>query len=68
MPADVDRTLRQRAARDGRSLQEYLRAHLIEEARRPTLEEVFERVEHRTGGRVGFAEAVDAQREEREAR
>jgi hypothetical protein len=40
VPQDVRDELADRAARSGRSLQEYLLAHLIEVASRPSLEEV----------------------------
>lgn len=47
VPDDVRDELAARAARTGRSLQEHLRAELIEMARRPTIEEVVERVRRR---------------------
>ena len=65
VPPDVHRTLRTRAAEAGQSLQEYLLARLVEDASRPTLEEVLRRVGERTGGRVTFADAVEALREDR---
>jgi hypothetical protein len=67
VPEDVHATLRRRAALAGQSLQEYLLGRLTEEARTPTLEEVLERVEHRTGGRVSFKAASRAVRAERDA-
>jgi hypothetical protein len=42
-----------------------LLARLVEEARTPTLDEVLERVEHRTGGRVSLADAARAVRADR---
>ena len=47
VPEQVHAVLRQRAAAAHQSLQEYLRARLIEEASEPTLEEVLDRA----GGR-----------------
>lgn len=68
VPEDVHATLRRRAGVAGQSLQEYLLARLVEEARTPTLEELVERVGHRTGGRVALGEAVRAVRADRDAR
>jgi plasmid stability protein len=68
VPEEVHATLRRRAATAGQSLQEYLLAHLTHEANAPTVEEVLQRVEHRTGGRVGFKAAARAVRAERDAR
>lgn len=47
VPEDTLRVLRERAARARQSPQEYLRSRLIDEASRPTLEEVFDRTMHR---------------------
>lgn len=55
VPDDVRDVLAARAARSGRSLQEHLRAELVEMARRPTVEEVLERARVRksaTGSRL----------------
>jgi plasmid stability protein len=68
VPDDVHAILRRRAAAAGQSLQEYLLAQLSAEARSPTLDELFERVEHRTGGRVPLKAAARAVRAERDAR
>jgi len=51
VPADVHAVLRQRAAAAGQSLQEYLLGRLVEDARRPTLDEL----RARAGGRAGGA-------------
>jgi plasmid stability protein len=47
VPDDVRDELAARAARAGRSLQEHLRAELIELARRPSVDEFWERVRER---------------------
>lgn len=68
VPEDVHSVLRRRAGASGQSLQEYLLARLVDEARTPTLDEVLGRIEHRTGGRVTLEEAVRAVRADRDAR
>jgi hypothetical protein len=68
VPDDVHATLRKRAAAAGMSLQEYLLAHLVEEASTPTLDEVLERAGQRAGGRITSREAVRAVRVDRDAR
>lgn len=68
VPEDVHAVLRRRAGAAGQSLQEYLLARLVDDARTPTLEEVLGRVEHRTGGRAALKEAVRAVRADRDAR
>lgn len=65
VPIEVHRTLRQRAANAGQSLQEYLRALLSYETSRPTFDEVLDRVEQRTGGDLTFSAAVDLVRRDR---
>jgi len=47
VPDETRDQLAARAARSGRSLQEYLRLHLIEVAERPTAGEVAERIRTR---------------------
>ena len=68
VPPDVHAVLRKRAAADGKSLQEYVLGLLVAQARRPTRHEVLARAGRRAGGRIGFQEAADAIREERESR
>jgi plasmid stability protein len=69
VPPDVHRTLRRRAAEAGKSLQEYLLAELTEQARQPTLEEIFRDIEkERTGVRVDLDEIVRLIREDRDSR
>ncbi|MDP8969076.1 MAG: hypothetical protein M3N52_00900 [Actinomycetota bacterium] len=61
VPDDVRDELAARAARAGRSLQEHLRAELIELARRPTVDELLERVRARkaaTGTRLAADEIL----------
>ncbi|MGH3903000.1 MAG: FitA-like ribbon-helix-helix domain-containing protein [Pseudonocardiaceae bacterium] len=45
VPDDVHEVLRRRARAAGQSLQEYLRSTLIDQARQPTLQEIFDEVE-----------------------
>ena len=68
VPDDTHRILRERAARAHQSLQEYLRSRLIADANQPTLEEVFDRVATRSGGKVSFTDAVSHLRAERDRR
>jgi antitoxin FitA len=65
VPAETRDELAARAARTGRSLQEYLRMQLIELARRPDAEALMRRVherKQRTGSRLS-AEQVLAHRD-----
>lgn len=68
VPVETHAVLRRRAAAAHQSLQEYLRARLIEEAGQPTLEEVLDRAAGRAGGSVPLADAVVAVRDERARR
>lgn len=68
LPVSTHAVLRRRAAEEGRSLQEYLRTLLIEQATRPTLTEVLDRAGHRSDGRVGLAAAAAELRSERAER
>jgi antitoxin FitA len=68
VPDDVHRVFRQRAAKAGQSQQEYLLALLVDAARKPTLDEIFERIGQRSGGRLSLAFAVEAQRADRDSR
>lgn len=68
VPDDTHAVLRQRAAAAHQSLQEYLRARLIDEASRPTLDEVLERASGRAGGSVSFEAAATTLRSERARR
>lgn len=68
VPPETHAILRQRAAAAHQSLQEYLRSRLIEEASRPTVEEIMQRAGGRAGGSVSFAAAVAAVRDDRDRR
>ena len=60
--------LRQRATAAGQSLQEYMLAWIERSAARPTLDEVLDRVSHRSGGHLSAADVVGQLREERDQR
>lgn len=68
VPEETWQTLRDRAAASGRSLQEYLRRKLIEDASTPTLDEVLDRAGRHTGGSLSPADAVDELRSARAGR
>lgn len=68
LPDDVHAALRQKARRQGRSLQQYLTGELTRLAQRPSLGEVLDRIERRTGGAVGLQRAVEDIAEERSRR
>jgi antitoxin FitA len=60
--------LRQRAAAAGQSLQEYMLAWIERAASRPTVDEVLDRVGHRSGGCLSPTDVVRQLREERDRR
>jgi len=68
VPPEVHQVLRRRAAEAGQSLQEYTLALLVDLARKPTLAEIFARIDQRTGGRLTTEFAVAAQRADRDSR
>lgn len=68
LPDDVHASLQRRAAAAGQSLQHYLTDQLVRVAQSPTLDEVIERIEQRSGGRVGFDVAVADLHNERSRR
>jgi len=68
VPAETHAELRHRAEREGRSLQQYLVSELKRLARRPTLEDVINRVETLAGGRVGARQSVEDLAEGRRSR
>ncbi len=65
VPEDVHIALQRRAEQRGQSLQQYLAAELKRLAERPTLQDVLERIEQRSGGEVGLRQAVEDIAEER---
>ena len=67
VPEDVHAELRRRAEKAGKSLQEYLLGRLIEEARRPSLDDLLDRAGRHKGGHVSFRFASEAVREDRDA-
>ena len=68
VPERTHAVLRQRAAAAHQSLQEYLRARLVEEADQATLEEILKRAGGRSGGSVPLQDAVAAIRDDRDRR
>ena len=66
VPPDVHQILRDRARKADQSLQGYLLAWLEEQASKPTIQELFDRVEHR-GGRLSPSRAAKLVREDRDA-
>jgi plasmid stability protein len=68
VPDNAHAVLRRRAAEAGQSLQEYLRAKLVEEASRPTVDEVLSRAGGRAGGSVPLRQAARQLRAERAGR
>lgn len=58
LPAEVHAQLQRRAESQGQSLQQYLTGELTRLAERPTLDEVLDRIARRSGGTVGFDQAV----------
>jgi antitoxin FitA len=68
VPEGTHAVLLERAARADQSLQEYLLGLLVREANSPTLDEVLDRADNRTGGRVSFSEGVQAVRGDRDRR
>jgi plasmid stability protein len=68
VPAETHAVLRRRAATAHQSLQEYLRSRLIDEASRPTLDEVLARAGGRAGGSATLADTTAAVRSDRDRR
>ena len=67
VPDDVHRELKARAAKKGMSLSDYLLRDLLEQARRPTMDEMFERLSKLEPAQTTES-VVDMLSEEREAR
>lgn len=68
VPQKTHAVLRSRAVAAHQSLQEYLRSRLIEDASRPTIDEVLTRAGGRAGGAASFADTLAAMREDRARR
>lgn len=68
LPEDVHAALQRRAERRGQSLQQFLSAELRRLAERPSIDEVLDRIERRSGGRVGLRQAAEDLSEERTSR
>lgn len=68
VPVETHAVLRRRAAAARQSLQEYLLTLLVDEASRPTLDEVLERAGGRAGGEVTFDSATELLRADRDRR
>lgn len=68
VPDDVHEALLRKAELTGKSLQQYLAGELVTLATTPTVDEVIDRIEHRSKGRLTRADAVAATREERARR
>ena len=68
VPSETHAVLRRRAAAANKSLQEYLRAKLVEDASSPTVEEIMDRAGGRAGGSVSFAVATEALRDDHDRR
>lgn len=66
IPDDVHAALQRRAEQRGQSLQQYLAGELRRLARRPSVDEVLQRIERHEGGRVGLQQAAEDLAAERE--
>jgi hypothetical protein len=66
VPEDVHAVFRSRAASAGQSLQEYLLNKLSEDARKPTLKELFKRIDENDGGVVSPDRASGLIRQDRD--
>ena len=66
VPPDVHRTMKERAAKAGMSLQEYLLAEVTESASRPTIEELTDRIRRR-GAVQTKTDPADLIREDRDS-
>ena len=65
LPDETYTVFRRRATQEGKSLQQYLLAELNRLAARPTIDELKDRVDKRSGGRVSLEQAVEDLREDR---
>ena len=67
VPERTHSVLRRRAAASGMSLQEYLLSMVNDAAAKPSVEEVLQRVERRSGAAISMKEVVAALRQDRAA-
>ena len=65
LPEDVHLALQRQAERHGQSLQQYLSLQLQRLAERPSMSEILDRIDGRSGGHVGLRRAVTDLGEER---
>ena len=65
LPEETHAVLRRRAESEGKSLQRYLVAELGRLAKRPTIEELMNRFDGYSGGRVSFRQAAEDLAEDR---
>ncbi|MBK5222925.1 MAG: hypothetical protein JJE52_08625 [Acidimicrobiia bacterium] len=65
IPDEVHAALQRQAEHRGQSLQQYLASELARLAERPSLGDLFARVERRRGGRVGLRQAAEDLADER---
>ncbi|MHB1784332.1 MAG: FitA-like ribbon-helix-helix domain-containing protein [Acidimicrobiales bacterium] len=68
LPDDIHAALQRRAERRGQSLQQYLAGELRRLVERPSLDEILDQIDGRSGGLVGLAQAVGDIHEERARR
>ncbi|WP_147917445.1 FitA-like ribbon-helix-helix domain-containing protein [Ruania zhangjianzhongii] len=68
VPEETHRVLRRRAAAAHQSLQEYLRAQLIEQAKQRSLDDVLADAAAQSGGSATFADTVALVRSDRDRR
>jgi hypothetical protein len=68
VPDDVHAALQRRAERRGQSLQQFLTSELRRLAERPSVDDVLERIDRRSGGQVGLRQAAEDLSEERSQR
>lgn len=65
VPEEVYAVFTRRANEHLQPVEEYVRERLIEDARRPTLDEILDRAGRRIGGSVRVADAVETRRRDR---
>lgn len=68
VPEFTHAVLRRRAAQAHQSLQEYLLTRLVDEAARPTLDEILDRAGSRAGGEASLALVAAEVRADRDRR